>query len=107
MLACMSRHTASDLDRVREYVRLVSEVGHEGFFAATPIAEMAPLRDALARAGAPWLVRLLDEALLIDLESRDARGQPLREYLETEEAALERLDRELFEHLPRLDIRAA
>ena len=96
----------TDVDRAREYFRLVSEVGHEGFLARIAIAELAPLRVALERVGA-----LLDEAVLIDLDSRDAAGRATRQYLEVEEAALERLDRELFEALhrlgPALDIRAA
>ncbi|GAB5542586.1 MAG: hypothetical protein RLP09_16545 [Sandaracinaceae bacterium] len=101
----------TDVDRAREYFRLVSEVGHEGFLARIAIAELAPLRVALERVGAPQLMRLLDEAVLIDLDSRDAAGRATRQYLEVEEAALERLDRELFEALhrlgPALDIRAA
>ena len=72
----------TDVDRAREYFRLVSEVGHEGFLARIAIAELAPLRVALERVGAPQLMRLLDEAVLIDLDSRDAAGRATRQYLE-------------------------
>ena len=98
-------HHPSDLSRARDYARLVERLGHAGLFASTSQAQLRLLRAALARVGATHEGMILEEAMTIDRASRDVEGVPMRDYLEIEEYALERLDRELFRQIPKLEAR--
>jgi hypothetical protein len=107
MLRGMDEGHRSDLSLAREYVRAVTGVGHAGFLARATGEELSRLRMALARIGAIHEAMILDEAMTIDRASRDIGGHALRDYLELEERALARLDRELFGQLPSLEARLA
>lgn len=107
MLPFMDEGHRSDLALAREYVRRVKDMGHAAFLGRTGPDELTRLRMALARVGAIHESVILDEAVTIDRASRDIAGHPMRDYLELEERALERLDRELFRQLPSLEARLA